>query len=290
MKPSIPFDDCVSASLGTMSPAEQRVSRFFQSNREEVLFLSAAALAKKAGTSDATVIRTVKSLGFAGMEELRGTLAKELKRDLSPANRLASTLAEVGDDLDAAFNRTLDIHQQALEDLRRDVTSEQFRAAIQFVGAARRVCIFGIGPSSAMASYFEIQLGRFGVEAFSLTQTGLLLADGLQKLRKDDLLFVLAYSRVYPELATLLEHADLHGIVKILITDTLGGVLRQRVDLVLSVARGRADMLSMHTATLGLIETLLVGLATTRPDATIASLSSLNQLRTALAGKSMGLS
>jgi DNA-binding MurR/RpiR family transcriptional regulator len=48
-------------------------------------------------------------------------------------------------------------------------------------------------------------------------------------------------------------------------------------------------MLSMHTATLALIEGLLVGLATERPQETIASLESLNKLRTDLAGKTMSL-
>ena len=285
----MPFEKRREAELQSMSPAEQRVSRYFQDNREEVLFASASVLAKKTGTSDATVVRTAKALGFSGMDELRRTLAAELRENLTPATRLAGTLDEVGDDLQAAFNMTLNIHQKAIEDLRRDVTPEQFETAVQLISNARRVLIFGIGPSSAMASYFEIQLGRFGIEALSLTQTGLLLADGLQKLRKGDLLVVFAYGRVYRELATLLEHADRCGVKKILVTDTLGGRLRRRVDLVLGVARGRAELLSMHTATLGLIEALLVGLATTRPEQTMASLKSLNQLRTELVGKSMGL-
>ena len=34
----------------------------------------------------------------------------------------------------------------------------------------------------------------------SLTQTGLLLAHALQRLRQGDLAIILAYSRVYPEL------------------------------------------------------------------------------------------
>ena len=117
-----PFEQRLKAGLETMSPAELRVSRYFQDNREEVLFASASALAKKAGTSDATVIRTAKALGFSGMEELRRTLAAELRENLSPAARLASTLGEVGDDLQTAFNVTLNIHQKAIEDLRRDVT------------------------------------------------------------------------------------------------------------------------------------------------------------------------
>ena len=57
----------------------------------------------------------------------------------------------------------------------------------------------------------------------------------------------------------MLDRAGGLGLPTILLTDTLGAALRKRVDLVLPVARGRADGLSMHTATLGLIEALLVG-------------------------------
>jgi hypothetical protein len=48
-------------------------------------------------------------------------------------------------------------------------------------------------------------------------------------------------------------------------------------------------MLSMHTATLGLIEALLVGIATRRPAETIASLEDLNALRAELVGAPMDL-
>lgn len=289
MKSSLTFDERINAGLGKMTPAEQRVARFFQENREEVLIASASALAGKAGTSDATVIRTAKALGFAGMEALRRSLAAELRQNLSPASRLAQTLREVGSDLAAAFNATLDIHQKSIDDLRRDITPEHFEIAVRYIISAGRVFIFGIGPSSAMADYFTIQLRRFGIEALSLTQTGLLLADGLQRLRENDLLLIFAYSRVYRELAALLNQAERRGVARILFTDTLGPKLRRRVDVILPVARGRADMLSMHTATLGLIEALLVGIATKRPEETISNLRSLNELRAELAGGPMDL-
>jgi DNA-binding MurR/RpiR family transcriptional regulator len=75
----------------------------------------------------------------------------------------------------------------------------------------------------------------------------------------------------------------------ILVTDSLGERLRDSVDLVLNVDRGRSGMLSLHTGTLGLVEALLVGLATTRPAETLASLRRLNQARAELAGESMAL-
>lgn len=287
MKAAASFDERVASRLPEMSPAEQRVVRFFQTNREEVLIASAAALAAKVKTSDATVLRAMKSLGFGSLEEMRRTLASELRRSLSPADRLANTLEEVGDDPQTAFDRTLDIHTQSLAGLRRDVSREQFKSAVTRIVEAPRVLVFGLGPSSAIADYFVTQLVRFGLDAASLTRSGLLFADDLQKLRKRDLVVILAYGRVYSELAALLDKADRVGARKILLTDTLAAQLRHRIELVLSVARGRIDMLSMHTATLGLIEALLVGIAAKRPDETIESLKSLNTAREKLVGKAM---
>jgi DNA-binding MurR/RpiR family transcriptional regulator len=286
---SLTFDDRVAACLDRMSPAERRVARFFQDNREEVLIASAASLASRAATSDATVVRATKALGFAGMEALRRSLAAELRRTLSPADRVVRTLGEIGDDLDAAFDMTLDIHRQALANLRRDITSDHFRTAVGSIVEARRVRVFGIGPSSAMADYFVIQLARFGLDAASLTRTGLLFADDLQTLRQGDLVIILAYGRLYRELAVLLDETDRLDLTTLLVTDTLAATLRHRVDLVLRVARGRADMLSMHTATLGLLEILLVGVATKRKSETITHLEALNALRARLAGETMNL-
>ena len=283
------FDERISAKLHTLSSTEQRVAQFFRDNREEVLVSSASALAEKAATSDATVIRTSKALGYGSLDELRRELAAELRSNLSPASRLTRTLTEVGDNLEAALGVTIDIHMQALERLRRDIDADLFARAVDRIIGAHRTFVFGIGPSSAMADYMVMQIGWFGLEATSLTQTGLLLADGMCHVKRGDVLIILAYGRLYAELETLLTHAKQLKIATMLVTDTLAGRLRGRVDDVLTVARGRSDMMSMHTATLGLIEAILVGIATRRPTETIASLKALNALRGSIAGKPMDL-
>ena len=283
------FDERVTERIAQMSPAEQRAARFFQENREEVLIASAAALAAQTATSDATVVRAAKALGFSGLEELRRSLADEMRGALSPAERLTRTLGEVGNTPAAAFAATLDIHQQSLDSLRRSITPERFEKAVDCIAAARRVVAFGLGPSAAIANYLVTQLRRFGADAISLTQTGLLFADDLQRLRPGDLVLMLAYGRVYAELAALLDDIDRLGLTSLLVTDTLAATLRDRVGLVLTVPRGHADMLSMHTATLGFLEAVLVGIATKRPDRTLAALQELNEARAKLSGRPMNL-
>jgi DNA-binding MurR/RpiR family transcriptional regulator len=283
------LDERISSRFARLSPTEQRVARFFQENRAEVLHASAAALSTKTKTSDATVIRTARSLGFKGLDDLRATVAAEFSQGPSISNRLSETLREVGGDLNAALQSTLDIHARSIENLRRDISPQQFRKTVQLIGKARRVAIFGIGPSSAMATYWAFQLGRFGIDALALTQTGLLFADDLRKLRTGDVLIIMAYGRVYRELSVLLAEAGRLNLKNVLLTDGLGVRLQAGVDLVLTVARGRADMLSMHTATLSLIEALLVGTAAGNPKGTLRSVERLNELRTSLVGKPMDL-
>jgi DNA-binding MurR/RpiR family transcriptional regulator len=283
------FDDRVLKHLAQLGPAEQRAVRYFQDNREEVLMASAATLAAKAKTSDATVVRAARRLGFAGLEDLRRALAGEMRQSPSPAERLTRVLGEVGENLSSAFELALTTHLRSLESLRRTISPKLFESAIDGIVAADRVVVFGIGPSSAMANYLVIQLGRFGRNAISLTNTGLLFADDLQRLRQGDLVIILAYSRLYAELDALLDEIKRHGLMSCLITDTLAAMLKQRVDLILPVPRGSAESLSLHTATLGFIEALLVGIATRQPRETLESLEALNDAREKLAGKRMGL-
>jgi DNA-binding MurR/RpiR family transcriptional regulator len=289
MTPAPSFKERIAGRIGQMSPAEQRVASYFDENREEVLIASAAALAQKAQTSDATVVRAAKALGFTGLDELRRALAAELRRSLSPAERLTRTLGEVGGSVAAALPITLDIHQRALDSLRQSVPPPLFEAAVALITAAGRVVVFGLGPSAAIAQYLATQLVRFGLDAITLTHTGLLFADDLRRLRAHDLVVILAYGRVYAELSALLDEIARQQLRSCLITDTLAAALREQVGLVLPVARGEAGMLSMHTATLGFIEALLVGVAAKRPDETLAALRALNEARQKLAGGRVAL-
>jgi DNA-binding MurR/RpiR family transcriptional regulator len=283
------FDERIVEHFADMSPAEQRVVRFFQYHREQVLIASATAMASKAKTSDATVVRSARALGYPGLDALRRALAQEMRQSLSPADRLTRTLDVVGGSAATAFRTTIDTHLECLQSLSSSIAPKHFEDAVDAIAAARRVVIFGIGPSSAMANYFVIQLSRFGADAISLTNTGLLFADDLAKLRRGDLIVIFAYGRVYAELRAVLDAAKELQLRTVLVTDTLAASLKRRVEMVLSVPRGRSDMLSMHTATLGFIEALLVGIAAKRPEETLSSLQKLNIARNKLAGKTTKL-
>src|SRR5260370_35075647 len=98
MRHSVTLDERVAASRERLSPAERNVARFFQDNREQVMVASAQALAARIGTSDATVVRATRALGYAGMEAMRRDLAAEIRASLAPARRVARTRRAPGPD------------------------------------------------------------------------------------------------------------------------------------------------------------------------------------------------
>lgn len=282
------LQDRIRAKGPGLSPAETRVARYFLDHRETAMISAAAEIAAELKTSDATVVRTAKSLGFNGLDDLRRQLAEDLRNELTPAGRVVRTLDEVGGE-PGILGAVMHIHRQALDRLERRISGREFSRAVAMIAGAERVAVFGLGPSSQIAGYFAVQAGRLGLDVITLAHSGLLLADDLNRLRKGDLLVLFAYGRVYAELTALIDRADELGMARILLTDTLGPKLADSIDLVLDIPRGRADLLSMHTATLAFLEALLVGIAAKRPEASIASLERLNSLRQALARQPMDL-
>ena len=106
----------------SLAPAERRVAELLLDLGPEATLLSAAALAEQLGTSDATVVRTAKSLGYTGLAELRRALAAY--GDNTPlGERLRRTLDQApGDELFATAIRN---HLSAIETLTHNVSPQR---------------------------------------------------------------------------------------------------------------------------------------------------------------------
>ncbi|HTJ59149.1 MAG TPA: MurR/RpiR family transcriptional regulator [Devosiaceae bacterium] len=273
------FDHRVEQAVGRLTPAEQRMARFFVDQKQAVLLGSAAQIAELAGTSDATVVRTAKSLGFDGLSALREVLLSDLTGNTSPDKRLARTLEETGDDAAAALRHVIGLHEDVLGVLKRGDVAERFGRAVELMANANRCHVFGIGPSGAMAEYATLQFNRIGLPAAALTASGVALADRLLWLSAGDAVLMMAYAPLYREVSIVLDEAQRQGVPVILISDNLGPLVADRVAEILPVPRGKADHLAMHGGTMVLIEALIIGLAARRRDVALDSLERLSMLR-----------
>jgi len=280
-----PLADRVAARLAELSPTERRVASFLAEHPEEVAFISAAEIAAQVGTSDATVVRTVQSLGYAGLPELKRELVNALKTRATPALRLGRSLEQIGDSPMAALDYALSMQLELLEDARRTLRPEAFGRAVEAIRTAQRTHVLGIGPTGSMAHYLAMRLVRFGYRATSITATGLLLADGLLTINRGDAVVVLAYGQVLREIDVTLSRAQHMNAPVVLLTDALGAVLADRVSVTLSASRGAQDMWSSIAPTAALIDALLFGIAIADRPRSLATLEVLNDLRTQVTGQ-----
>jgi DNA-binding MurR/RpiR family transcriptional regulator len=272
-----------------LTVATLRVLRFIDQNRVATLATSAAELAQRTHTSDATVIRAVQALGFSGLPELRQALSGSLQRGSTLADGMRRTLEEVGENADRAISLGLDTHRDGLVLLRADETRAKISAAVSLLHPVERIVLFGIGPSAPLAHYISVLLRRSGRRTDVLDRTGIGLADQLLDLRPTDALLVLAYGRAYREVVTVLDEAARLGISVALITDTLEGKLAARAQVVIPAQRGLAGRVALHGTTLICLEALVLGLAASAKDQAVAALERLNDLRQSLSGTKVDL-
>jgi DNA-binding MurR/RpiR family transcriptional regulator len=272
----------VAAHRDTLSRAEYAVARYMAENPQEVAFASAEELGQLTGTSDATVIRAVKALGYPGLPILKRSLQDSLREHLTPAGRLSRTLAGVDSDQEHLLEAVLTQQIALLESARRSVRHSEFTKAIAIIRDAGHVLTCAVGVHGRLAEYFCTRMMRQGRNATSVADSGFLIADALVPLSAGDAVVLVCHDTVKPEDQVVIEHAQKVGARIVLITDTLGGVLTDQVDAVLSAEVG-GHGLSSITVTVTILEALTIALAAEQRERAAAALAELVQVRKRLA-------
>ncbi len=254
------YADRVAERAEELAPAERRVAELLLDIGPAAALMSAAVIAAQIDTSDATVVRTAKSLGYSGLAEMRRALAAY--GDNPPlGERLRRTLEHTpGDELFAA---TIRHHLSAVETLARNVAPETFQEAVALLADSERIVWRGVGPSAHLAAYGQLMAQRIGKASSALVHTGTSFADELLALAPGDAVVLLAYGRLQRHVHVLLEHAASLDVPVVLITDTLGHKLEAQVRTTLQSGRGTPGLSASHATTLIVIEALVLAIAAT---------------------------
>ena len=220
------FADQVSRRMAGLTPSERRVAEHLLATGPHGAFGSAAEIAERLGTSDATVVRTAKALGYSGLADLRRAIAAQ---DTSPPleQRLRLTLEETPPD--ELLTACITHHRADVDMLARLVPPAVFQQAVDVLSGSARVVWRGVGPSAHLARYGQLLCRRIGHPSFAMVETGASFADELLALGSDDVVVVMAYGRLQSHVSVLLDHAATMGCPVVLITDSLARTLGGRV-------------------------------------------------------------
>jgi DNA-binding MurR/RpiR family transcriptional regulator len=265
----------VDVLLPNLTPIGRRVALLLVDEYERLGFHSASQLARMSGTSDATVIRTVQQLGYAGLIELKREAA-ERAAPPTPTQRLRTTLAEeahIGDDEMEPLGAQL----RALDRLHQPAVREAIGRAVRAFAGADRVFVNARGVSMGIAIHGAAQLKRIGLDARTLGSAAGLTGDDLLGIRPHDVVLVIASGLQQRWQGILYQRCEEAGANVVLITDAHPQPTPNAV--VIRAGRGRPAGFATHVPTIATIEAIVLGIANLDQTTATRTLDDLNRHR-----------
>ena len=271
------------ARAPSLSSSLQSVARYIHDNREAILDATAMEIADATQTSDATVVRTVQALGFAGLRDLKTTLAAWFGPVMNSEEKMSATVSELSCDINSGIDFVLGGHKRACDALSEPHNREAVARAVAMLIEARQVALFGINASGILADYSARLFTRIGIPAVALNRSGIALAEQLITLQRGDVLIMMAQKSAHREGLTTLKEAKRLGMPVILLTNALDSAFAKEADVIINVPRGGENgRMPLHGTVLVCLEMLILSVASATSSRTVKTMKRIQDLNRSL--------
>ncbi|MFC4061686.1 MurR/RpiR family transcriptional regulator [Planomonospora corallina] len=252
----------VRAVLPSLTPAAQAIARLILDDPGTVARSTITELSAASGTSEATIVRTARTLGFAGYSQLRLALAAAVAS--RPSERLVPGDLAPDDPLTDVIAKVTRAESEALADTAAQLSPAVLDAVVEAVAGARRVNVHGVGASGLVAADMAQKLLRIGLSAHAFTDAHLALT-GAALARTGDVAFGISCTGETPDVLSPMLVARKGGAVTVAITNNPRSSLAGLADHVL-VSAGRETAfrpgaLASRISQLLLVDCVFVGVA-----------------------------
>jgi DNA-binding MurR/RpiR family transcriptional regulator len=264
-----PAPAALAAKVRTLAPSMtrsmHRVAEAVAGDPAGCAALTVTGLAERTGTSEATVVRTSRLLGYPGYRDLRLALAALAAQQA--AGRAPAVTADIAVDDPIADVVTKLAHEerQCLADTAAGLDTSQVEAAVAALAGARRIDVYGVGASSLVGQDLVQKLLRIGLIAHAHADPHLAVTNAVQ-LRSGDVALAITHSGRTTDVIEPLRVAFEHGATTVAITGRPDGAVAQYADFVLTTSTARESELrpaamSSRTSQLLVVDCLFIGVA-----------------------------
>lgn len=216
---SIPESLCANAILGAP---------------ELVSHESITEFARRAGTSQATVVRFCKKIGFTGYPNLRLSLAATMGyRAGSNVNKGLHEFGIVqGDSTEVLVEKIANSSAETIRLTSGRINIQVIEDLLDAIQESRLVGTFGAGASGLVASDLRLKLNRIGKPSLYWSDNHTALSS-IATLSEGDLLFVVSHTGETPESISVATEFQLRGVKVAVITNSPTSTLAQLADFTL---------------------------------------------------------
>ncbi|MFN8488518.1 MAG: MurR/RpiR family transcriptional regulator [Caldilineaceae bacterium] len=262
----------ISDALPKLKGSAQKAAQFIINSPRETINLTITELGRRAGVSEASIVRFAQSLGYSGFHALKIGLAEDL---VSPM-LLVHEDVKPDDGPASAMQKAMTAGMRSLEDTVRILEMPVLEAAIQTLCNARHIELFASGNSVPLAMDLNFRLTKIGLRSrFSIDPT---LQEMYASLTSaEDVAVGISHTGSSIDTVYALELAKQRSARTICITNHSDSPLTRHSDFCLftstRVSHFREEEMASNLAALALTEALYVGICVQRSDASAQAVS-----------------
>lgn len=247
-----------------LSKTEAKVAEYISKNYLQVCFTPVIKLAHEIGTSDTSVIRTARKLGYEGYSDLQDAIMEEIKDDIEhnggvnympPASRLEKKQSLIQSD-----NLYLNIAEKMIENLSNIITSNgeiSFERASDIILNSKRKFIMGFRGCTSVAQIIGSSLGDIFSDVRTVIDADSRALENIIDISDNDCLVIISYPRYNHMALTVAEIAKEKNAKIIAFTDKITSPIAKGADVVIKTSVDGVTVNDSYVAPVAAAEMLL---------------------------------
>ena len=202
----------IKIAYDNLSKAEKRIADYIMNDPAGLIPLSISELAARCNSSEATIVRFSRRLGYSGYQQLKISLAKE--ENVRGLNENISSDDSVLD----IYKKLCDLVYCSLEKTASALNAQALANVCELLMRADCIYIFGLGNSAAVAADAAHKFLRLGLNAYSYSDTHL-QAIAASHLRENCVAIGISHSGSSKDIVDALKISRENGAKTIAITN-----------------------------------------------------------------------
>jgi len=263
--------------IDELKAAERRAVDLLIAKPEDIPHLTIGEYARRAGCSEATVVRLSKHLGYEGYPQLKQAFSEE--SDTDGVGDFASI--DRDDDSSAVIRKVTESAISGLRDTLEVIDIGQFDRAVDAIVAADKLVFCGLGDGYPVAIEACQRFDRVGQPAWAPIDADqqLILAT---HLGSGNVLVAISHSGRSTTILDAMDAARRSGAAIVAITNYPGSPIGKNADMVLQTAVFTTDwsgeIVSKRIAQLAVVESLFARFMIRRGSETVDALRDINSI------------
>ena len=242
----------------SLSKRLQQVSRYVLDNTNSVAFDTVAVIAERADVPPSTLIRFANAFDFTGFNEMKQLFRMHLVEETASYSDRARLFREMESEVLKEFARS---NSKALQQWAARAEPEMLEHSVQLLAYADTIYIAGLRRAFSIAADLTYALSHLECRPILLDGMIGMMREQISRIKACDIVVSISFSPYAEETVMVSKTAASVGARQIVITDSQISPLATFSDLCFVVKEAQVDAFRSQSATLCLVQSLVVALA-----------------------------